>query len=777
MPKGGKGKEVTTRGTRITPKNNHRGGFPSAHKEKNRQRQVARRDRLTKVVLAEKRLGVGCEFPPRIVGLVGGNEASNPEALFQKLGHVCEFDTTRHLPTTIVTPSRHRFTFLVDTTASEHRILDIAKVADIMLVALDCSPQTLELLNGPMPDFPDGDDDEQLTVRTYFDNIGLCITAATRNILRLVNAQGCPTFVISLQGLDEASASHRRRAQRLHERYFRSILSEDTTVVLEGDLPMLIRTLEITRVRRLPWRDQHPYFVAEEGEYDTETRTLKLCGFLRGSALSANQLVHITNHGTYALQKICDGGDPTIADAACGDLDVPDVNGQESLEKWRVNETAFNDEQDLSGFEAPTVKIRVPAGTSAYQAAWYTGETGGDDANSDLGITVDEATRRRNLELLGAADEQRSVAVTARTEVDELRLTDVVEAEDTTLEQKLEGMARLKEASYDEFRSPDEVDTPMHLPARQRFAKYRGMKSFLRGQWDSEENLPVEYARIFSLQGYSKIRQGVVNESNQNPVAVGTYVAIFIADVEPEVWKLADDILIVSGQLRHEQKWSLLHCHVQRDSEHTDPIKSKTPMLIHVGFRKFFSQPIYSDVMTGDRTRFARFFHPEEKFRIASFYGPISFHPCPVLMFNVPLEGLSLESLSSPRFFAFGSVLPPNPAFIILKRVVLSGRIAVIYKKQIVIKFMFYNDEDVRWYAPLDLYTRLGRRGKILKPLGEHGLFKAQFNNIVFQHDTVMMDLYKRVFPKWKTVPFNVVQLADNEVARNHEAVEEGSAQ
>eukprot|EP00743_Colponemidia_sp_Colp-15_P017859 GILK01022202.1.p1 GENE.GILK01022202.1~~GILK01022202.1.p1 ORF type:complete len:317 (+),score=26.63 GILK01022202.1:89-1039(+) len=299
------------------------------------------------------------------------------------------------------------------------------------------------------------------------------------------------------------------------------------------------------------------------------------------------------------------------------------------------------------------------------------------------------------------------------------------------------------------------IDTPIHMPARQRFSKYRGMKSFQTGKWDPAENLPLEYGHIYKLQGFKRIRDSALEHSQQGEADVGMYVTVQIVDVPEQVAEALGDFTIASGLLQHEQRWSVLHFQVQRNSEDALPVKSKSPMLAHVGFRKFYCTPLYSDATVGDRTKFSRYFHAEDKFKLATFFGPISFNPCPVLFFKAPsieeqAEGTPLQ-LSS-----FGSALPPNPDLLLLKRVVLTGRIAVIYRKVIVIKFMFFNDDDVRWFQPVDLYTKSGRRGKITKSIGAKGLYKAMFNDIVMQHDTVCMDLYKRVFPKWDTVAYSI---------------------
>merc|ERR1711935_192470 len=92
--------------------------------------------------------------------------------------------------------------------------------------------------------------------------------------------------------------------------------------------------------------------------------------------------------------------------------------------------------------------------------------------------------------------------------------------------------------------------------------------------------------------------------------------------------------------------------------------------------------------------------------------------------------------------------LSSDPDRVIVKRVVLSGHPCKINKRTATIRYMFHNPDDIHYFKPVELKTKYGKRGHIKQTLGTHGHMKVGFDGQLKQNDTVLMCLYKRVFPK-----------------------------
>jgi pre-rRNA-processing protein TSR1 len=166
-----------------------------------------------------------------------------------------------------------------------------------------------------------------------------------------------------------------------------------------------------------------------------------------------------------------------------------------------------------------------------------------------------------------------------------------------------------------------------------------------------------------------------------------------------------------------------------------------------------------------------RFLKPDIS-TIMSAYCPIVFAPCKILVFSHNDKNMNMV--------ATGNVMPPNPMTIILKRIILTGYPLKVHKKKAVVRYMFFNPKDIKYFRPVELYTKFGLRGHIKDSLGTHGLFKAQFNDFLKSNDTICMPLYKRQYPTWYEKTWNpaaiepITQANENEEnEENEDAMEE----
>jgi pre-rRNA-processing protein TSR1 len=109
---------------------------------------------------------------------------------------------------------------------------------------------------------------------------------------------------------------------------------------------------------------------------------------------------------------------------------------------------------------------------------------------------------------------------------------------------------------------------------------------------------------------------------------------------------------------------SVLNVVLKRTPNYSLPIKSKERLIFQCGYRRFVTNPIFSQHTNGQKHKFERFFQPEST-AVATFFGRIQFPPSPVLCYK--------EENGQLNLVATGSLLSCNPDRIILKRIVLSG--------------------------------------------------------------------------------------------------------
>jgi len=313
---------------------------------------------------------------------------------------------------------------------------------------------------------------------------------------------------------------------------------------------------------------------------------------------------------------------------------------------------------------------------------------------------------------------------------------------------------------------PDEVDTPFK-DARKRFIKYRGIKSLRNCDWDPYENLPAEYSKIWrfqNLQAEVKQQKDIVLAEGL-PIH-GTFITLVLSVDNDHTFTELDQSrpIILSTLFPHECKISTMHFKLSRTLENKEIVPSKSTMEFNCGFRRIIVRPSFSMELTNtgkaDKLKYMKFLRGDMSV-IATAYMPFVYQPCKMICFT-KREGQPVNM----DVVATGIALQPDPLKILLKRVILTGYPLRCHKKKATIRYMFFDPKDIKYFRPVELYTKNGLRvslffllivlqGHIKDSLGTHGLMKCHFNDHIKQHDIVCMPLYKRIYPQWYEKTWN----------------------
>lgn len=563
----------------------------------------------------------------------------------------------------------------------------------------------------------------------------------------------------------------------------------------------LVRTLCTMACHPARWVANSPrsYLLTDTYEYDATSKELHLTGFVRGVApWDVNALVHVPGLGTYGAKSLKKAVPPLTTKHITTSNNIDDeamvvVSSPERRENLNMYAApdALEGEQNLIGFdehneienEEKEEAFARPAGWSDYQSAWLDAVDEGDGGMDNI-IDNGELAEALNGSKKGSA----SVATDGGMDLDD--------ANEVSAEERHALMEQRKKQQSDENDFPDEVQVQEDEKARDRFARYRSLKSFRKSHWDSKENLPDSFAFIYHFSSFKRTQRTVMNDMKdlvreaeafqgsffgksppkpasdvamqddsededddflEGCIPSGSYITLTLEEVaNASLNNISPNSLLTAvSLLPHENKVSVLHMGLSQTAgcDSTDekfPIKSKDVLTFRCGWRTWKARPVFSqNNLNCDKHKFERFLPTGGAFFAASVFGPVTYTPCPILVFR---DRDTVIGALKRELVAIGSMIGADADRIVVKRIVLTGYPVRVHKRHATVKYMFYDPEDVKWFKPAGLHTKHGLQGNIVQSVGEHGTMKCLFNAPIKQHDTVCLPLYKRIYPKYASL-------------------------
>ncbi|KZZ94965.1 Ribosome biogenesis protein BMS1/TSR1 [Moelleriella libera RCEF 2490] len=757
-----KGRVPNERGQRKTPHQQVMSKFD--------RRNQAKQSRLNKhrEHLKETSVFSGRDGAPRIVAVVPLCADGNAKAAIRQLNGSLDIDAEIHDGNVRVPVDRFKQNLqFIPLQRHLNACLDAARVADFVVVILSAQEEV--------------------------DPLG-------ELILRSIESQGMSTLFTLVQGLDQVEPPKQRTSTIVSLKSFITHFHPEQEKVYSldsrQDCSNLMRSLCNTTPKGVRWREDRSWMLAEDVKFATnDADSTIVTGVIRGRGLKADRLVQIGDWGTYEIEKIVAAPLPKHGkkvEAVSGDEEAEKILEEPSPDLDDLNELApedvvmqGDDDADVDQEPAPKkgvlldehhyfsdadeeekkIKKRVPKGTSNYQSAWYLDDV--SDSGSDMeDIEMEEA--KDEDEDIGAEDgieghAQPEPTEAGPSEYPQSEMMDVPNEEEDAQQLARYRASRRDEAEEDkEF--PDEIELHPHVLARERLARYRGLKSLRTSPWQEDEDRahePEEWRRLLQIPDYNSSRSRAVREALVGGVAAGTRVHVHIKGVPPSV---AASFVPGGGApvtlfslLRHENKKTSLNYLLNLSNDYGKSIKSKEELIVQCGPRRMVIKPIFSNPGStpNDVHKFCRFLHPGQS-AVASFMGPVTWGAVPVVFFKRTAGAAAADDDDNPNgqedvglaLVGTGTALPPSTSRVVAKRVILTGHPYHIHKKIVTVRYMFFNREDVEWFKALPLWTRRGRSGFVKEPLGTHGYYKATFDGRINPQDAVGVSLYKRVWPR-----------------------------
>ncbi|TKA32845.1 hypothetical protein B0A50_01071 [Salinomyces thailandicus] len=645
-------------------------------------------------------------------------------------------------------------------------------------------------------------------------------------MLRCIEGQGVSTVLTGVHNLDKVEPAKKRpdvlKSLKSYITHFFATQEKVHDLSSRQDCSNVMRSLCTTVPKGIRWREDRSWLLPEEVRWE-ENRPV-VTGTIRGRGMKADRLVQVGEWGDFQIEKIVaapletakakrtkthemaldalPNGTHVLEQPTEEQDDLAELAPEESLmtddnlsippasiapsERKHVllDDHRYFDEEAKGVDELPKPK-RLPRGTSKSQAVWFLGGAYDDDSGSDMEDVEPEDELDVEMDIMDASG---AATGPADGDFDDADLTEAGGApseypqsemfDDALPEDEAEQIAAYRRGRRDDAENdlefPDEIELHPHVNARERLARYRGLKSIRTSPWDEEEDnfyQPEEWSRLLEVADYKSAKNRVLKAALTGGVKAGTRVDIHlrVGSEKREYLQTLPRPTAVFSLLKHEHKHTAVNASMTLSSDFSRPLKSKEEVMVQCGARRLIINPLYSQAGNTPNNvhKFDRFTHPGRT-AVASFVGPMTWGSVPCLYFKRSTSGedeagdevdqlaQSMQDANGKaeatapglELIATGTILPPSTNRVIAKRIILTGHPYKIHKKLVTVRYMFFNDADVEYFKALQLWTRRGRSGFIKEPLGTHGYFKSTFDGKINPLDAVAVSLYKRVWPR-----------------------------
>ncbi|KAI9874406.1 MAG: hypothetical protein M1830_009774, partial [Pleopsidium flavum] len=630
-------------------------------------------------------------------------------------------------------------------------------------------------------------------------------------LLRCIEGQGVSNVITVAQGLDSIDPPKKRPQVTSSLKSFIThfFSSQEKVFSLDSlqECSNIVRSLCTTTPKGVRWREDRSWMLVEDVQWPTgndenlnQIGEAVVTGVVRGKGLKADRLLQVGDWGEFQIEKITAAPLPNHKKRRVAEVEVgvglrgeillaQPTEDQDDLADLAPEEVVMADAHDLRISEAavekkgvllddhhyfsddethlPEAPKRLPKGTSSYQAAWFLGDM------SDSGSDVDEiedpdgdlsmdppAKPQDGLEGLDNARQQQ-LTEGAPSEYPQSEMF-LDRSPDEEEEQLAAYRSRRKNEAEEDLEFPDEIELHPNVLARERLARYRGLKSLRTSHWEMDEDRshePEDWRRLLQIADYKGAKSQVVREALVGGVQPGTRVDVHLRNVPLSLRKRYDmsHPLALYSLLRHEHKQTAVNFSFTLNSDHSSPIRSKQELIMQCGPRRFVITPLFSQLGNTPNNvhKFDRYLRPGCT-AMATFTAPLTWGSVPTLFFKRSTSSTDQQDMISQEhaptsgleLIGTGTSQAPDANRVIAKRVILTGHPYKIHKKLVTVRYMFFNSEDVNWFKALQLWTKRGRSGYIKESLGTHGYFKATFDGKIDPQDSVGVSLYKRVFPR-----------------------------